>query len=44
MMRFLRENWLWIVLPFVVVSAGMIILIWLSDGSDAAAPFQYNVF
>lgn len=44
MIRFLRENWLWIVLPFVVVSVGMAILIMLSDGSDSAAPFQYNVF
>ena len=43
-MRFLRENWLWIVLPFFVVLAGMAVLISMSDGGDAAPPFQYSVF
>ena len=44
MLRFLRENWLWIVLPFVVVLAGMALLLFMSNGEDSAAPFQYNVF
>lgn len=42
--RFLRENWLWIVLPFVVVLAAMVILIYMAESGDSTAPFQYNVF
>ncbi len=44
MMQFLRENWLWFVLPFVVVLAGIAILLWMSTGEESAAQFQYNVF
>jgi len=42
--RFLRENWLWIVLPFFVVLAAMVVLIVMAETGDSAAPFQYNVF
>lgn len=41
--KFLRENWLWVALPFIVVLAAMAILILVSEEGDAAAPFIYNV-
>jgi len=40
---FLRENWLWIVTPIVLVLVGLVALILLSDGG-VDAPFIYNIF
>lgn len=42
-MRFLRENWVWIVAPIVIVIAAVAYLLITSEG-DSAAPFIYNVF
>ncbi len=43
MKQFLAEFWLWILIPGVIVLAG---LIWLatSGGGDETSPFIYNVF
>lgn len=41
--KFLRENWIWIALPFAVVLAAMAILLLMAEEGDAAAPFIYNV-
>lgn len=43
MKDFLKEYWLWIVVPFVVVVGGILVLFWMSGG-DHASPFVYNVF
>ena len=42
-MGFLKEYWLWIVVPFVLV-IGAILLFLYSTSGDAVSPFQYNVF
>jgi hypothetical protein len=41
---FFRENWLWIVVPVVLVLGGLFVLITMMDGGDADAPFIYNIF
>lgn len=41
-MGFLRENWLYIVLPIAVVVAGLVLLVVLGD--DSASNFIYNIF
>ena len=43
MKDFLAEFWLWILIPGVVVAAGILWLVMASDGSDSS-PFIYNVF
>ena len=42
-MRFLRENWIWIVAPIVIVLIAVAFLLYNSE-SDSAAPFIYNVY
>jgi hypothetical protein len=42
MLKFIRENWVWIVAPIVVVAVLIVLLAWFSD--DSVSPFQYNVF
>jgi hypothetical protein len=42
-MRFLRENWIWIVAPIVIVFAAMIAVAYMTSGDDAS-PFIYNIF
>lgn len=43
MLKFIRENWVWIVAPIVVVAVLIAVLaIW--GGDDSVSPFQYNVF
>lgn len=41
--KFLRENWLWILAPVVIVLALFLVLIFTSN-SDDASPFIYNIF
>jgi hypothetical protein len=41
---FLREFWLWIVIPFVLVILGLLVLMWLAGSGDSASPFQYTIF
>ena len=43
MMNFLKEYWLWIVVPIVLVLGGLWVLVAMMEG-DETAPFQYNVF
>jgi hypothetical protein len=43
MARFLRENWLYIVVPIVVVIAAVAVLLVLSEG-DSGATFTYDLF
>ena len=42
-MAFLKEYWLWIVVPFVLVIGGLFLFVTMMD-SDPVSPFQYNVF
>jgi hypothetical protein len=41
--NFLRENWLWIVAPIVIVMV-LFVAILLMGGSDDTSPFIYNIF
>ena len=40
--NFLKEYWLWILIPFVVVIGALIALYFLAGG-DAVSPFQYKI-
>ena len=42
-MRFLRENWLWIVVPIAVVLLGLVLFLLLFPEQEAA-PFDYPIF
>lgn len=42
MRRFLRENWLYVVLPVALVILGLAAL-WILGGSDSS-PFIYPIF
>lgn len=41
-MGFLRENWLYIVLPIAIVVVGLVALVVFGD--DSASNFIYNIF
>ena len=41
--RFLRENWLYVVVPIVLVVAGLGAL-FLLGGGNGASPFIYPIF
>ena len=41
--RFLRENWLWIVVPILLVFLGLALFIWMTEG-EQTAPFDYPIF
>lgn len=41
--RLIKENWLWIVVPIVVVLAGIAIFIQMTE-SNENAPFDYPIF
>jgi hypothetical protein len=41
--RFLRENWIWIVAPIVIVLGLFVAIILMQDSNDAS-PFIYNIF
>ena len=44
-MSFLKENWAWIVVPFVVTLLAIGAFVWFSAPSDGGEnPFVYNVF
>ena len=36
MIRFLKENWIWIVLPFVLVVGGLIAVMMMTQGDDVS--------
>jgi hypothetical protein len=40
--KFLRENWLWIVGPIVIVLVVLLVLAFAFSGDDTA-PFVYNL-
>ena len=42
-MAFLKEFWLWILVPFLLVVGGLLIFVFLME-DDSVSPFQYNVF
>ena len=42
MRQFLRENWIYIVAPVVIVLVGLGLLIAFSD--ESVSPFIYNIF
>jgi len=44
MKAFLKEYWLWILIPFVVVLGGLALLYFWAGGDQGSSPFQYNVF
>jgi hypothetical protein len=41
--RFLRENWLYIVAPIVLVIL-LLGALWILGGGSEASPFIYNIF
>ena len=41
--KFWRENWAWIVAPFVLIVIAVVVILFITEG-DAEAPFVYNVF
>jgi uncharacterized protein DUF5989 len=43
MKEFIKEYWLWIVVPIALVVALIAVLVFLSGG-ESASPFQYNIF
>ena len=43
MLRYLRENWIWIAAPIVVVAV-ILVLVILLGGGDSTSPFIYNIF
>lgn len=43
MKAFLKEYWLWIVIPFALVVGGLA-LAWLMMSDDGATPFVYNIY
>ena len=43
-MRFLRENWLWIALPFLAVLALVATALWVGGGDNQDNPFVYSIF
>ncbi len=40
--KFLRENWIWIVVPIVVVAILLTLFAWFAMDNDPTAPFMYN--
>ena len=42
-MRYLRENWIWIVGPIVVVLLALFIFIQMTSSSETS-PFDYPIF
>ena len=41
--KFLRENWIWIAVPIVVVAVVLIVLAYSSGGDDPVTPFVYPI-
>ena len=42
--RFIKENWIWIAAPIVLVSVAVVALLVLDGGGDQTAPFTYSLF
>ena len=41
---FLKEYWLWIVIPFVLAIGGILALYFLMSGEEGASPFTYTIY
>ncbi len=41
--KFLRENWVWVAAPIVVVAVLIVLFYWLSD-DPGSSPFIYQAF
>jgi hypothetical protein len=44
MKAFLKEYWLWIVIPFALVVGGLALAWFLLSGDEGASPFVYNIY
>lgn len=42
--RFLKENWIWIAAPIVLVALVVVTLLVIDGGGDQPAPFTYSLF
>ena len=40
--KFLKENWLWIVLPMILAAAVLVFVVFFFEGDDVA-PFIYDI-
>lgn len=44
-MQFLKENWIWIAIPFGVIVLGVaVIMLFMSGDSGGDDPFIYNIW
>ena len=43
-MKFLKEYWLWIAVPMVIILGALVALLYVSGSDDSVSPFEYNVF
>ena len=43
MKAFLKEYWLWILIPFVLVAGGLLVAYFMM-ADDGASPFVYNIY
>jgi hypothetical protein len=43
MKAFLREYWLWIVIPIAIVLCALLVAVFLLGGEESS-PFQYNIY
>jgi hypothetical protein len=41
---FLRENWLWILTPIILLMVALAAVLYYSSGSDGDGSFVYNIF
>lgn len=44
MKAFLREHWLWIVVPMVLVLGALAFLLLTTGRDDSVSPFDYPIF
>lgn len=44
MKKFLKENWIWIAAPIVLVAAAVIVLVFVVGNEEGTAPFTYSLF
>ncbi len=42
-MNLVKEYWLWVLIPFVIVVGGIAVLYWMADGATGS-DLIYNVF
>lgn len=42
--KFLKENWLWILAPIVLVLGGLVVLMMSTGGGNDDQPFIYNIW